>query len=296
MNYNLLLEYMSELETGLWSRFRQTLDVLNNTDVDPHPSTRARELSALGHIEFAFDSNLQWCVAPAVFSWQAMNDEQCGVLCGRRTHRLLCHIYDIAKTNNLKVEKVKQPDAPDVIMIYAPTQKIADDFTHRCGAESEHRFPAKLANLLPHLNVYTSLLHEKTEPTGYGIKKFSHITLGWDTVESTSEEGFYWYDTYRPTYRLKFNMRCVQVSRSLGIFLWLQQRKQTVIEYDIHNQTLSIPTKTPLPILWARAATLSSGCLPEPFYKNGLRYERYHNISSALGWALMDKLGQKAKI
>ena len=85
MNDNLLLYHLSELHQGSWSKFRQALDHLAEDEDTLYRSVKARQLSALGHVEFAFEDDLSWAICEPTIAWLVSENQIKGVLCGRRS-------------------------------------------------------------------------------------------------------------------------------------------------------------------------------------------------------------------
>ncbi len=75
MNENLLLYHLSELHQGSWSKFRQALDHLAEDEDTLYRSVKARQLSALGHVEFAFEDDLSWAICEPTIAWLVSEDQ-----------------------------------------------------------------------------------------------------------------------------------------------------------------------------------------------------------------------------
>lgn len=189
----------------------------------------------------------------------------------------------------------------------------------------------RIARCLPPLIEYEPLFTEAPEPVGFTIRSFDIDKLEWLEVERAEQSGLYWYYYYRPEYRLKSagndartekandalpyegndalpyegndaltssvraasKGRCLKVNRHLGIYLLLQRHKRIVLHYDAALQTLSVPVRAPLPLLYARALTLASGRLPQYIWHNNRPTYVYGDVPPALAQMILVKLRQE---
>src|SRR5207245_944040 len=90
------------------------------------PTAVAENLSALGHVEFAFDTNLDWVAAPPEIVGTPSAGPGRGVLCGTRTRSFVEAVDLTAKTHGVRCIKVAQDVAPTVIQLWAGSdEKLA---------------------------------------------------------------------------------------------------------------------------------------------------------------------------
>jgi len=291
MNYNLLLQYLSELESGSWTQFRQALEYLADDDEELYRSVEARRLSMLGHVEFAFTDNLQWSICPPTLAWLPRQDQITAVLCGQRTEPLVENLQHQAQELNCIVEIHPQTEGADVVLVTVPSSSVGEKLAELIEVQSEPQAAERIAHCLPTLANYARLFPEVAEPIGYKMKKFDVAASRWKEVEESHKPGFYRYEYYRPEYRLKLNGRSLKVPRNVGLFLLLQHHNRSVLQYDSEKQTLTIPVHPRLPVLFARAATLCSGYLPH-FDKKTYTYT-YHQITPTVARYITSKLNQQ---
>lgn len=295
MDYNTLLAYLSELRSGNWSTFRAALDFLAGDDEDLYPSVKARHLSILGHVEFAFFGDLQWVVCPPALAWLPYRDKLVAILCGNRTQRLVDSLFSGASKMGLQIEIRHQKEGPDAIFVTASSRSVGDGLAKAMDLTNEHDAAERIAQCLPSLDGYLRLCVESPEPSGYAIRTFDTETLNWVEVNRADGEGLFSYDYYRPEYRLKIDGHCLRTSRDCGIYLLLRRKRRWVLHYDHNKKELSVPARAPLPVLFARAATLSSGLLPDFAWNGEIPTHVYRGIPENIAYHILSQLEQKVK-
>ncbi|MCZ7666536.1 MAG: hypothetical protein M5U34_04555 [Chloroflexi bacterium] len=156
MNGNLLLLYLSELGNGRWTQFT---DALKTLSAIWKPSTHARHLQMLAHVEFDFHSDpTRWAVTPPTLAWLSRHDaNHCAVLCGQRTEPLLAKLQQSVADLDCKIEITPQENNPDAIFIIAKESFHLDTIADQIGIGSEPKSAARIAQCLPHLDDYLPL-------------------------------------------------------------------------------------------------------------------------------------------
>lgn len=289
MNDNLLLAYLSELGQGKWPQFRQALDYLAEENDELYRSVKARQLSALGHVEFAFEGDLHWAVCEPTIAWLSRDDQLKGVLCGQRSQRLLDDLADWCERFDCELACVSQKEGPDVISILSPTNDVGEQLAQKVSLRSQLDAAERLAEILPDITSHLSLCSNEPAPRGYKTERYETDQGRWLEVDSDIGPGFYRYIHYQREYRLKINGTTWKTPPYIGIFPWLQHEKRIVFTYDPKERTLRGPANVILPPLFARAVTLCSGLLP--------RFERNHHIyvevPGGVAYHLLHKLHQE---
>lgn len=289
MNDNLLLAYLSELGQGKWSQFRQALDYLADENQELYRSVKARQLSALGHVEFAFEGDLRWAVCEPTIAWLSRADQLKGVLCGQRSQRLLDNLAHWCERFDCQLSLASQEEGPDVISIMAPSNDVGEQLAQKVGLKSQSDAAERLAEILPDITSYLPLCPHEPAPRGYKTEKYDIDQLRWFDVEEDSAPGFYRYTHYRREHRLKIDGAIWKTPPYIGIFAWLQHKKRIVFAYDPKESVLTGPANAILPPLFARAISLCSGLLP--CFERG--QHRYVEVPAGVAYHLLHKLHQE---
>jgi len=292
MNYNLLLAYLTELGSGDWARFRQAIEFLASDSEELYPSALARRLSMLGHVEFAFYDDMRWAVCPPVLAWLPRRDALITVLCGGRSQRSVDIMYEQASALNIQVRTVQQDEGPDAIFIAMQSRDAAYELAALANLAGEPNAAGRIAQCLPSLDGYMHLCTEAPEPSGYTVRTFKTDSLRWVEASQVSVEGLCWYEYYRPEYRLKVEGRCLKTTREVGIYSLLRRRHRNVLRYEPTTQELFVPVRTPLPNLFARAATLASGLLPSFQRPGGVPTYVYREMPASIAQVIATNLCQ----
>jgi hypothetical protein len=293
MDHNLLLVYLSELGSGSWIQFRQALDFLAEEGEELYRTSVARNLSALGHVEFAFYDDMRWTVCPPVLAWLPRKDKLVAALCGARSQRLEDSIRTQAGELGLRATVEEQPEGkgPAAVFVEASSHDVVERVAALTGVAGEYNAAGRIARCLPSLDSYGQLNFESPEPSGYEVKIFDVDTLQWEVPQAPGE-GLYEYSYYRPEYRLKLDGSCLKTTREVGVFLLLRHEQRYVLRYDPDEQELLVPVRTPLPALYGRAATLCSGMLPDFTRYDGVPTYRYREVPAGIARAILTKLDQ----
>lgn len=293
MNGNLLLLYLSEVGSGRWAKFK---DALNALSAPWEQSTHALHLQMLAHVEFDFLSNpMRWSVTPPTLAWLPRHHTTYrAVLCGRRTERLLTDLRQFVQDVGCTLEIKQQENNPDAIFVVAKESYQIDNIAERLNIDSEPKSAERLAQCLPNLRDYLALCPMKPEPHGYGIKKLDLAKRQWVEVRQTDDTGLFEYDCVEGRqYRLKIEGQCRQTPRDFGIYTLLSHLEQSILRYDDRACELVVPTFANMPVLFARAATLCSGQLPQYDYLS--KTYRYQGVTMAVAYAILTKLNQETQ-
>jgi hypothetical protein len=292
MNYNLLLEYLSELQAKDWPVFRAALQAVADSEDDVYPPQTLRNLSALGHLEFTFDRGGMWTVCPSTLACLPRGQQISAVLCGARNHILLEALKDEADRFGGHVEVRPQSQGPDVIIVTVPSMNAVASLATELDLVFQPRAAETIAHCLPTLGSYVSLAREAWEPLGYKTENFDVNQLRWQEVLDSSEDGLYRYSYYNPEFRLRAHDKLLKVPYEIGVYALLSIKRKTVLAYDPQTQMLLVPVRAPLPVIFSRVATFCSGWLPEYQVIDGIPTRQYQRVPRNIADALMSQLGQ----
>lgn len=282
--FEMLLRYLSETGTGSWPGFRTAaLEVLEQstvTDIQGHSGAAhfvAARLAALGHLEFVRKGEWRWSIGPAALVQVESSREPCAVLAGQRSAGLVTRLAElVAGSPLLDMDISEQREGPQRVAVYAEALEDLARTAELLGIRWSPAFSRRLALLLP--AVEPQLVHavDRPAPKGWNIESFTGVV--WRPADSDDADGLYRYERFTAEYRLKRGMQSLAVDRVTGIYAFLRDRNQQIVEYDPDKQELTVPAIAGLPPLAERAAVLSSGYLPDVVSENGRRQLVYHGV------------------
>jgi hypothetical protein len=290
MNDNLLLTYLSELGHGSWSHFRQALEYLADEEDNLYRTVKARQLSMLGHVEFAFEGDLRWAVCEPTIAWLTHEDRITGVLCGSRSPHLLITIQQHCDALGCRYRQLRQDEGPDVVLMTVPSSDVGEELAQQVGVKSQLDAANRLSEIAPDVQAYLRLCPREPMPQGFKTECYDLQRLAWTEAAEANQPGFYRFTHYRREYRLKIGDDVLKTPPYIGFFAWLRHENRLVFTYDAAEQTLCGPASATLPPLLARAAVLCSGFLPRFLPQD--RTHVYQEIPPAIAYHLLDKLHQ----
>ncbi len=270
MNYDLLLQWVSEQGSGSLTSFRQVHDWLRGSTGPSEQAITANRSAAtmavLAHMEVDWVRS-QWCAAPPVLTILPFAGGR-SLLTGARSRSLLDALAkETAEevTMNVMSAPYSQPSAPSAIYLVSESEKDIEQLADRLDIGYEFSVAERLSGLLPSLSKW------KTSPggplpRGFQVDRFSSKLLQWVTVDSVDTPGVYRCNLYgRPDFRyVDSDGSSSAVDRATGIYLDLSRTKRTLLSFreEKVNGVLKVPVQAPLPTLHARAAALCSGLAP----------------------------------
>ena len=282
--YDYLLEWASEVGCGSWRAWREASDYLGL-----EPSSAARKLSALGHVEFDWVDDRFCCAPPTAVL--TLRSSGCLLLTGARRRGLRERLelrwededagYDIF----LRPPR-EQEHGPATWLVEAEMHEL-ERFCSDCGLEFHVDSGRRIAEALPRATL--ELVGEEGRPDDRFDRKWLDPELRCFRPESTtgSDDGLWWVDEHR---------RDVAFVRREGGWYRIPTReygpyvaypKQSFITYHRLLGFLSVDNAAPLPPLLARTATLQSGRLAE---QDGPGRHTYVNIDPGLVELIEDRL------
>ncbi len=283
--YDLLLTYLTALGADSWQRYKTAAlsAALQHYAPDPVPSwlpsVVAENLAALGHVEFAFDTDLSWSVAaPALAGLPAGG----AVLCGRRTPDLLGMFEDRVSQAGLSMRTTPQELAPAVITLAAPPAAL-ERAAAGLGLAYLPDAARRLLGCLPTLASLHMAGRVESPPIGYQIEFLRTDTLEWQPVDRVTAEGAYRFATYRPEYRTNFGGTSRKTDRNTAVHTALARADRSIARYDADRFTFMVPADARLPSLYARVLVLCSGSLPS--FRHGILH--YSHIPSEIAQAII---------
>jgi hypothetical protein len=267
LTYDLLLEYLSALQCGSWQTFKAAATLVADAqDPDGAPgwaaSVMARDMAALGHIEFAFDTTLEWSINPILVAETPDVGPGTGVLCGIRTSTALEAVRDAASKHDVKVHHVSQDMAPTAICFEAASADVLHEMANKAGAAYQEKAANWLARVLPSLGSMYTVAPIAKEVSGFPIFRFDTANLEWQDTRHIDTDGAYKVDSYRPKYLIVWRGIIKEVSQSTAMYIALARERRRVLHYEGDTMEAVVPGKARPPNLHLRALVLSSGQLP----------------------------------
>jgi hypothetical protein len=309
MDFNLLLEWMSEQGSGTWSDFRAAHTWLLARPADlpispahhtpppppPPPLRTYLNLSKLGHVESS-PADSRWAVAPPVLTIVPGASVH-AVVVGGRTRPFSAALRAALESRDLDLDLVSrpQPTGPDTMYISCGDEADLIQLAERLGIRYEYSVSERLSQLFPHID---SLLERAGAPppsAGYGVSRWMPESNRFEPTNRPDEPGLYQWETVgAPQYRFTAGeRRYANVDFSTGRYAELRRLGINVLTYkkESVNGTLRVSVRADLPPLQARAAILCTGMLP-PFERETLTLS-YRNVPLAIAERIAVSLGQQ---
>jgi hypothetical protein len=307
MNYDLLLTYLSEKGRGTWEEFKAVWSWLGgeNDDRAGKAWIAAQRLSALGHIEVAWDEDKEWAVAPPILTMIPRSGGR-ALLTGART-RYLCEVVredgdllargaldEAAEGLDLWVDIWVQTTGPSTVMLCCKSHNDADRLASELGIEYTFSASTRLSAILPQLSSFVSLWRPGSLPRGLDVERFDIDSLFWKDVEDTLEPGLYRCNTYsRTEHAINGPTGWFRVPMEAGKYEVLRWEGRSVLRYMEANGSLMVGSGASLPPLQNRAAVLCSGRLPF-LAKNGTSsWLVYENVDFEIAERIAKSLSQE---
>lgn len=287
MNNDVLLMWLSEVQKGTWEQFKATLRSLHDTEDDWKAGNIARQLSALGHVEFAWEPRSIWSVCPPTLVGSPRRAQPTTCLCGQRSDSLLQDLKREAGHLAIKYEETTQREAPKVIHLYAKSPNQFAELAQRLAITYTSNVIEQIAVCVPHIALLISSSKQIPLPALPPIASFNNQMYEWQDVNRITVDGLYRFENFSPDYRLIRNGSCYKVQRETGIYAELSHK---IWEYDSEIYTLAIPKGLLPPPLYQRVLVLCSGFLAQFDYNK--RSWIYRDVPPAIAHVLATKLNQ----
>jgi hypothetical protein len=301
-----MLTYVSERGRGTWAQFKQTFDWLAGEDDDPAAKAwiAARNLSSLGHMEIDWDAGT-WSAAPPLVTLLPRSGAR-ALITGARTRHLRHQLEAAVEDADLWLDELDQADAPrpgspprergpSTLLLSCRRHQDAEKLASRIGASYTYAAASMIAGLLPPLAAYARLFDPGDLPAGFPAERFDPSALTWAPADAASEAGLYRCRTFSGHVHVLRNWdgRSLRVVREHGVYEVLRWEQRTVLAYDRARETLLVPATADLPVLQARAATLSSGRLPRLLGPAATPQLAYRNVAAAVAEQIAASLSQE---
>jgi hypothetical protein len=260
-----LLYYLTLKISGTWEEWRSvTKDDEENTKTSS--SLLAYQLAECAHVEFDFDGDLSWNIAPSVLAGIEGQHGGTGVavLCGARTQELEERIDRAARSCGLAISRSSALSGlPAVLSVHGDESEL-EKLARLTEISWQPRASGFLAALLPTISDLIRLGRAIDQlPTGHETRVYDLSSLTFQAHDArrgqTAEGSLYRVmRNGRPEHWYREGARLTKTSWAAGAYKALAVRNISVVEYQPATQSLHVPFRAPLPILHARTAALCS--------------------------------------
>lgn len=295
--HDLLLRFLSEKASGTWRELKGAFDWIWGTTESPAEKAwiAARDLSALGHLEIAWDEEA-WSVAPPLLSMLPRSGGR-AFITGARTGYFEDRLEEIAVERGLWLDRCGAQRGPQTLLLASSSHLDAEGFATDAGIEYAYSVADQVASLLPELSQYMGGFAVDEElPAGFEAEQFDPRTQEWHSVSRTEERGLYRTRTFQRQVfgLLDATSRWRRPMKEFGIYEVLRWENLNVLSYSERRGELRVALGAPLPTLHARAACLCSGRLPRfRFSRNEPAQLVYDNIPVTVATQIARSLDQE---
>lgn len=286
--HDYFLNWVSEKGSGTFSELKDTWDWIRDSMREGLWSrTGSRkawyeltDLASLGHIETSWEGRKEWAVAPPVLT-MLPNSGCRSILAGARNRALVdvdglrngigqgrLHLALEEVGNRVDAEVLPQyrGNGPAAIVITGETPADLETLAGLSGIEFTFSISEELADILPPLRLYSEMWQPFPMPQGHEIEVLDPDRLRWIVIreEEPADPGLYAVNMSKDfVHVLQLAPgKTVKASREYGVYELLRWEERTVLDYSVSRRELWVPVAARLPLLQARAATLTSGMLP----------------------------------
>ena len=318
MNYDVLLQWVSERGDGSLTSFRQAHDWLAATEPDSareHWTWTLQSLQSLGHLEIDWQAR-RWEVAPSTIV-TFVGGGGYALLCGGRPGWFVRRLDSLATDPDLGYlagsilleDPVPQDRGPALRLVTLDEDEDAAQLCAALGVEYSPFAADQLLHLLPALTEMLRAGHrtDRDLPGGVLPERMGAGDPGRPLFEDADDParvppGAYrvaLFDTRRYFYVHRPG-EIFEAGRGEVIYAELRRRQRHVLQWDQDDGSLLVPARFRLPDLCERAAVLRTGLLPATeitgFAHERTAYLRYRNVDRAFADLLGRKLGQRITI
>jgi hypothetical protein len=306
MNLDLFLTFLSEKGHGTWNDFKSAWSWLQDGSEGSVEKAwiTAQQLSALGHIEVAWDQDRDWTVAPPILTMIPRSGGR-ALLTGART-RHLCEVgvegagltargalEDAAETLDLWVDIWTQTTGPSTIMLCCKSHDDAKLLASKLGIEYDYSASLRLSTILPQLSSFVSLWRPGGLLSGLAIERFDTSSLRWEEAETPSAFGLYRCKTHADTlHAINSPTGWFRVPLEAGIYEVLRWDGEAVLRFNDLQHSLMVKAGAFLPPLHDRAATLCTGRLPFVARDGSTPWLVYENVDLEIAERIAESLSQ----
>lgn len=298
--YDRLLEFVSEKGHGSWREFKDAFDFIFRASEDPAHKAwiKARDLSALGHLEIRWGEDTAWCATPPVLTMLPRSGGR-GFITGARTRHFASLLRQEINERDLYLhDDLSGLKGPTPLLVAFNDSHEAEALAASLGIDYTYSVAEELAGMLSPLSTLIDLCNPRDLPIGFENEYLDPDVLHWVPTEKDSEPGLYRCKTYgRNEYRLHLGGTSWRdVDPEIGTYEVLRWAGRCVLDYDDATWELTAPVRAPLPLLQDRAATLCSGQLAR-FDRGDLVYQNVPpRVVAAIRESLCQDSGEAACI
>jgi hypothetical protein len=293
--HDALLTWCSETGSGTTRAFGDACRALGLP-----VSGAARVLSALGHVEFGWDTG-RYAAAPTVLTTIPGLAGRM-LLTGARPYGLIAHLAQTAESAELDVEVSREPHhqfgaGPSTVLIDGDP---ADGAAFAAAADIDFCPQA-------HLDI-AAVLPEVSVDGGAGVPhrpdtRFPHALIDphtlrprWDAAEPDHTEGLWLYRTWGDRQQMILRTpgeSLLLADRDYGPYMLERPTDaDPIVEYRPAHWILVVNAAAPLPHLHARAASLCSGRVPiRRHAAPGVAHDHYVNVDPDTAGRILTSLG-----
>jgi hypothetical protein len=279
--FDTLLEWASEVGSGSWQSWREAC-----AHLEIGPSSTARKLAALGHVEFDWIDDRFAAAPPAAVL--TLHSSGCLLLTGARRRGQRERLEMLYEEGDYSIDlrsPVPQEGGPETWLVEADVDEI-----QRFCTDAELAFEVdsgrRMLEALPRASFDSCA--EELRPDERFPRKWLNPRLGlFQANIDASTDGLWWVEEYRRD--VAFIRRQAEwlrvTTREYGPYLAYPDR--SFITHKRNFGVLSVDNQAPLPPLVARAATLQSGRLAK---RDGSARHAYVNVDEDLAELIQEKL------
>src|SRR5450759_3288708 len=145
-----LLRFVSEKGCGSWQEFKDAFDFVFMSSDDPAHKAwiKARDFSALGHLEIRWGENSSWCATPPVLTMLPRSGGR-GFITGARTGHFEAHLREIINEHELYLHEDLAPHkGPTTMLVAFNNHHEAQELASALGIDYTYSVAQELAALL----------------------------------------------------------------------------------------------------------------------------------------------------
>jgi hypothetical protein len=317
MNYDVLLQWVSERGDGSLTSFREAHDWLASAEASTdseHWTWVLQSLQSLGHIEVDWGTR-RWEVAPSTIA-TTVGGGGYALLCGARPAWFLRRLDNLATDPDLAqladsiiLERpVPQAGGPSLQLVTLDEDQDAAEVCAALGVQYSPFAADRLLHVLPSLTDLLRAGRRKDPdlpggvlPARMGDGEPGHAVFE-EARDSDPIPGAYrlaLFDTRRYFYVHSPDV-IFEVGRGEAVYAELRRRGRHVLRWDERDVALLVPSRFRLPELYDRAAVLRTGLLPSievgSSAHSHAKFLRYRNIDRAFATFLGRQLGQLIQV
>ena len=260
MNGDMLVSWMTHVEEGSWTTFRNSLAQLAGKDANVTSlSSQLRVwLSDFGIADFFIDGSQRWRILkPCLGCLQEQRTR--AILIGGRTPRLIEALRNAAEKNGCELHVDNAPNYPSSIYVSGEGSAI-ESIARSVGIAFHSDLAMTLAGKLLPIQVELESAEREPAPRNWTRKTFDFELRQWiDTLLPNSPCEFTPRLGHSKFLLHRRHGRFVRISKRESIYAAAFLKGIRLIEYDVASKRLAVPTFAPLPDKYSRAVSLCSG-------------------------------------